>query len=533
MGDEQILPIMTSNAAPSVGGGSSAVPEPMYVHLAVSDPEVLLMAGEYPEGRARNDFFQTAVKIGVLSMRAARGVVDGEAIRREGDQLMERLTERLNGWREVMETNVTKTLVHYLDPKDGTFSERLERLVNADGELATVVRGQVTQAEQTLGKVFDQFIGENSNLLKLLDPSGENQLVGTMQRTLDEVVKQQNVTILTQFSLDEPSSAVNRFMRELTGKTGDLHQALATRMGEVTAEFSLDRPDSALSRLVGRVEAAHRSVTQEMSLDTQGSALFRLQALLNANHERQMDAAAKLNETLNLAIGALQGRKEEAAKSTRHGLEFEAILGDALRTLCVGDVVEDTGATTGVINNCKVGDFVVTVGPEKTAAGAKIVVEAKESGAYDLARSLEEADLARRNRGAGVCVFVHSSKTATPSIPVFQRYGHDILLRWSAEDAASDVWLQAALMLATALSVRAVQHNKGEAASFATLDRAVEAIRKHIEGLDEITTFANTSTKAVAGIVKRADIMKEQMLSKVATACEQIEKLKLSSAQDE
>jgi len=53
------------------------------------------------------------------------------------------------------------------------------------------------------------------------------------------------------------------------------------------------------------------------------------------------------------------------------------------------------------------------------AAGARIVLEAKESASYDLAKTLEEADVARTNRQAEVCVFVHSTKTAPPSIPTF------------------------------------------------------------------------------------------------------------------
>jgi hypothetical protein len=528
--NDQIQPIVTTATA---AAAIAPAPEPMYCHLAISDPEVLMAASEFPEGRARTDFFQTAIKIGVLSLRAARGVVDGDAIRREGDQLMERLNERLNGFRELMETNVKSSLVHYLDPNDGAFASRLERLVKADGELATVVKMQVTSAEQSLSKVFEQFIGENSQLLKVLDPSGDNQLVATLRGTLDEIVREQNRSILTQFSLDEPSSAVNRFLRELTGRTGELHLALANRMGEITQEFSLDRPDSALSRLVERVETAQRTLTKEMSLDTSGSALHRLNQMLEAHHSKQVEAGARLAETLAQAVGVLQGRKEESQKGTRHGFEFEASLGDALRKLAPGDVVQDTGASTGVIANCKVGDFIVTIGPEKTAAGAKIVVEAKESGAYDLARTLEEADTARRNRGAGICVFVHSVKTAGPSIPKFARYGHDLVILWDAEDEASDIWLEAALMLATSMSVRAAQHDKSEAASFAALDKAVESIRKHIDGLDEITTCANTSSKAAAAIIKRAEIMKEGLLARVAVVCEQIEKLKVSTSSEE
>ena len=111
--------------------------QPMYVHLAISDPEVILAASEYPEGRARTDFIQTALKIGVLSLRAARGVVDGDAIRKEGDALLSQLNERLNGWRTNMEQNLTSSLSHYFDPKQGMFAERVERLVRDDGDLAS------------------------------------------------------------------------------------------------------------------------------------------------------------------------------------------------------------------------------------------------------------------------------------------------------------------------------------------------------------------------------------------------------------
>jgi hypothetical protein len=516
------MPVTVDSAPPAPAH------EPMYVHLAISDPEVILAAGEYPEGRPRTDFIQTALKIGVLSLRAARGVVDGDAIRREGENLMTQLGERLNSWRTVFEQRVSGSLSHYFDPKQGMFVERVERLVKDDGDLAGLIRGQVQQAEVTLKTVFQEFIGENSHLLKVLDPSGENQLVVTMQRTLDGVMQAQNLSILQQFSLDNKDSALNRFLGELGAKHGDLHAALKGNMAEIVAEFSLDRKESALSRLVESVESTQRSLSKEFSLDNTESALSRLQGVLDRHHEAQMLAAGRLAESLNVAIAALHGKKEEAAKSTRHGVEFEAQVGDVVRSIAsaAGDVVQDCGTTTGVINHCKVGDFVVTVGPEKAAAGAKIVIEAKESASYDLSKSLEEADLARRNRGAGVCVFVHSEKTAPSSIQGFARYGHDIVVRWDAENEGSDLWIKAALMVATAMSVRAAQHDSADAASFQEVDKAIEAIRKQIDGFDEIATSANTSSRAAGIILKRAEIMKDQIVAKMETLCEQIAALK-------
>ena len=523
------MSIVDQTTAPKVTGDH----EPLYVHLAISDPEVILAANEYPEGRPRTDFIQTALKIGVLSLRAARGVVDGDAIRREGDSLLAQLNERLNGWRTNMEQNLTNSLSHYFDPKQGMFAERVERLVRDDGDLAGVMKGQVANAQVSLTNLFQQFVGENSQLFQMLDPSGDNKLLQTMEKTIDGVIQTQNASILQQFSLDEPSSALSRLVRELTTKHGDLNTALSNRMSEVVSEFSLDRPDSALSRLVGRVETAQSSLTQEFSLDNQDSAISRLRLEMQKHHAEQMLAANQFMERLNNLMTSIQVRKAESAKSTRHGLEFEVAVGDAIKSLLTdaGDVIQDAGSTTGLITHCKIGDFVVTLGPENVAAGAKIVVEAKESAAYDLAKSIEEADIARRNRGAGVCVFVHSQKTAPQGIPEFARYGHDIVVRWDADDQTSDLWLKAALMVARMMSVRASQHDKSEAASFQIVDRAIESIRKQVSGFDEIVTYANTSTTAAKKIITRAEIMKVEIESKINTLGEQVGKLK--AADDE
>jgi hypothetical protein len=528
MSSPEISPIQTKQQPISSGS------EPAIVTFAVNDPEVLLALTDYPEGPARTNFLVTALKVGVLSLKAARGTLDSDTVRREGERLLEQLGERLNTWRGKFEERVSGSLSHYFDPAQGIFVDRVNRLTKSDGELVTVMQQQVKDAQQGLTNVFQQFIGENSQLLKALDPSGDNQLILNLQKTLDTVVQGQNASILNQFSLDNKDGALVRFLGELASKHGDLNLALSRDMKAVVAEFSLDKPDSALSRLVGRVEAAQRSLTSELSLDNENSALKRMYLMLQEHQRLTLEQNVRLQETLTAAVQVLQVRREEAAKSTRHGLEFEAALGEHLRGLvtAAGDIVQDTGATTGVIPSCKVGDHVITIGPEKLAAGARIVVEAKESASYDLNKTLEEADVARRNRDAAVCVFVHSTKTAPESIPPFQRYGHDLVVRWDAEDSAGDVWLKAALMVAGALSVRAATHSKQEAASFSKIDGAIERIRKVVEGFEEINTSATTTQKAAERILKRAKIMEESLVSQVEAIAEQALKLKARAEEE-
>jgi hypothetical protein len=502
--------------------------EPVLVTLAVNDPEVLHALSELPEGTARTNFLVTALKVGVLSLRLARGTFDADGMRREGERIMDTLTERLTAWRESVVGQVAGTLTQYFDPQQGTFTDRVHRLTSADGDLAMLMQQQTRDAEAGLTKLFEKFIGENSQLLQLLDPSEENRLVQALNGTLATAIARQNEAILSQFNLNNKESALVRFMSELSTKHGDLNQALSRDMKSVVAEFSLDKEDSALSRLVARVEDSQRSVTSELSLDNEVSALSRMYRMLD-EHQRQ----ANLNQELlaakvDAAVKVLQAKREEAAKGTRHGLEFEAALGNHLRPMmhAVGDILEEVGSTTGIIPNCKVGDYVATLGPEKTAAGARIVIEAKESASYDLRKTLEEADLARRNRQAGLCVFVHSTKTASAGIPRFQRFGKDIVVQWAAEDDSTDMWLQAALMAAHAISMQINSNDKEEAASFETIDSAMERVRKYIEGFEEISTAANTTKSAAERILNRARIMKDGLDNQVQLIWDEFIKVK-------
>jgi hypothetical protein len=514
---------------------SPATLEPTIVTFAVSDPEVLLALADYTDNSARTHFLTAALKVGVLSLKAAKGTLDGDTLRREGDRVMDELGSRLNVWRGKFQEQVAGTLHHYFDPQQGTFTDRLHRLTKSDGELATVVRSQVTEAQTSLSKVFEQFVGENSQLFRMLDPSGDNHLVATLQRSLDGVVQAQNAAILGQFSLDNKEGALVRFLGELTAKHGDLNGALERNMQAVVAEFSLDKADSALSRLVTRVETAQRSLTSELSLDNEGSALHRLHRMLQENQGAMLRQQLELAGRLDTAIQLMAARREEATKSTRHGFEFEETLGNHLRQIVheAGDVFQDTGETTGLRPNCKVGDHVITIGPEKIAAGARIVIEAKESASYDLAKTLEEADLARINRQAEVCIFVHSVKTAPASIPLFQRYGRDLVVKWNADDDENDVWLKAALMVAMALSVKAASHDKDEAASFEKIDKAMARIRKQIEGFEEVNTSANTIKNSAEKILTRARIMQEGLTPQIESILDEVAKLKDAAAKDQ
>ena len=116
-------------------------------------------------------------------------------------------------------------------------------------------------------------------------------------------------------------------------------------------------------------------------------------------------------------------RREEADRSTRHGLAFEEAVSEwlARRVQQKGDHCERTSNFTGQIKNCKVGDFVLELGPDCAAAGAKVVVEAKEEAGYTLADARKEIEKGRENREAQIGLFIFSRKTSPAGIEAFCR----------------------------------------------------------------------------------------------------------------
>src|SRR5437868_11515762 len=80
--------------------------QPLYLHLSVVDPETVAALSETRDGRDRQELALTALKIGLLSLRAARGTVDGEMVRHEGDRLLSAMGERLGRHRDMLDTRL-------------------------------------------------------------------------------------------------------------------------------------------------------------------------------------------------------------------------------------------------------------------------------------------------------------------------------------------------------------------------------------------------------------------------------------------
>jgi hypothetical protein len=515
-------------------------PNSVELRLTVTDGEVTAELLRHPDGE-RETYALAALRLGVMSLRLANGYVDANSVREAGQTLLGDLREVLATRGAELTGQVSAALGHYFDATNGALPRRLRALLEDGGELEDLLRRHLASDESTLARTLAAHLGEGSPIFKMLSPTDANGLKSQLATTIQTALAEQRNLVLREFTLDNKQSALSRFLAEIGVSQGELKTDLKNQVNLIIREFSLDVPTSGLSRLVGKVEAAQREISGQFSADNEKSALNRLSRLLEGTSARidqnltlddEQSSLARLRKELlgtiegmvrnnrdfhgevKATMAGLVARRDEQARSTVHGTTFEVILGDALsgEAQRLGDVYAATGTTVGSIRNCKTGDHVTQLGPDSTAAGARIVWEAKEDKNYDLVSALEEIERARKNRDAQVGIFVFSRKTAPAGLQPFMRYASDIVVVWDADDPKSDVYVKAAYSVARALSIRVRKDVSQTQDSLRGLEQAARAVEKQVQHLDQIKTWSETIKGHGEKIGERVAKMKVELL---------------------
>lgn len=506
------------------------LPALLSLTLDVRDPDVIAMLAPIQEGRDRNQQALDALRIGVLALRNATSRVDADRVKDAGDQLLGQLQQSLEQHAKHAQQQTAQVLKEYFDPESGRLSERVERLIGEDGELAQLMRSQLHGNGSPLAKLLADQFGSESPLMRQLDPEQSSGLLARLQKSVDGQLTSQRERMLSEFSLDNQEGALSRLVRELTSKHGDLSKDLQGKIDEVIKEFSLDKEDSALSRLVQNVDRAQRTISNEFSLDNKESGLSRVKEELLTVLEAHVKTNVEFQEEVKVALARLTQKRTSDAASTQHGHVFEdaafAFIQDQAQQR--GDVAEATGNTTGSIRNSKVGDATIMLGPDSAAAGSTIVFEMKEDASYTNRKALEELGVARKNRSADFGVFIFSRQTAPEGIKPLSRYRNDLIIVWDAEDSATDPYLLAAIEIARACVAEFHRGAGDEEVDFAAIDRAINDIEKSAENLDKIRGWTETIQASSGKILDRIRVDQNSFERQVSKLREQLKALRPS-----
>lgn len=451
----------------------------LLLQLSVTDPEVLAELSQR-EGVEREQYALTALRVGVIALRQAGGLVDAEKLKKEGELILKELEKKLQVHTSALDKELTSELEKYFDPESGHFNERVGKLVSEDGELSRLLKSHLVGDNSLLANELAAAVGASSPLMKHLDPTNKEGLVETITRIAQERLEEQSKKVLGEFDLNNDEGALKRLI------------------GQIETNFNPDDPKTALGVLKKALGETQEQIRKDLSLDADGSALSNLHGKLKKQIDELVERQTKFQTEVATVLAELRGAKKERAVSPSGGFDFEDLAGDALRDRMHSDELFDSvGETTGLVARSKVGDHVQTLGAESAAPGSKVVYECKRAENYTLAKALTELGEAKKNRGAeaGVFVLAASSVRDNPRMQAefersLNRRGNDIVVVWDPEDETSDVNLDAAVTLARALVVREVAGS--DAASevdWTALDKALNDIDRQLQYFDELATW--------------------------------------------
>lgn len=483
------------------------------------DPEVVEFLRPH-DAAEQEEKAKAALRIGVLAMKSAQGVVDAEAIRREGDRLVDDMRTELARHATRVSQDTALTLARYLDPSTGAFQQGVERLEQREKALVSAMEESLVRQfgdSGAMARTLAKGVGAESPLFQMLDPARREGLLARMEGVIATALEGQRAAVLREFSLDDAGSALSRLVREVSGHNERL-----------TQQLSLDQPDSALSRLVERVDQAQRLTVEQFSLDSDASALSRmLRTLKQSIGDLGENQQAFQGQVLEVLVRFAE-RKSADAGGTRHGHAFEFALLNKVEEMAegAGDLFEATGNTTGLIRNCKKGDAVVTVGPQKFGAGRKLVYEAKEDAGYNDPKAVAEIDEAMKNRSADVGVFVFSSKVVDPQMKRLRRLGAAFLVVWDQDDPATDIVLEAVHAAATSLLAQKSVDADAEQFDFSKIDTELAEVEKQAARMATIRSKAESIRSAAAAIDEEARVVGDKIGASVLRLRTQVASLK-------
>jgi len=490
--------------------------------LEIKDPEILAELLKLQTGAKKLEevtkesidaYLQKILKLGCITLKAASGQIDAGAVKEAGAAIIGDLKQLLQQYSTDMIVGIGSALKEHFDPDTGQFTQHVRNLTVKGGSLHSLLHNLLIADNSPLAEAIAEHVGDNSPIMQMLSPNNRQGLVFMLQESVSDVLTKNRENILAEFSLDRSDSALSRLVKEVrdSGK-------------EVTQEFSLDREDSALSKLVQRIERVSKEIAGQFSLDKEESAINKLLEAIQDQSNQNADFYLEVRETL----AELKGKKASAEASTLHGFIFEEALGNPLREIAsgLGDILEHTGNTTGIIKNNKKGDFVITLSPESQAPGARIVWEAKESKSYNLKAALDEIEEARKNREAQIGIFVFSSKTVPEGIRSLDRFGNDITVVWNAVNSpVSDIILRAAYSLARALSFRTKASSEEHTAIVQQLGPIIRDIEKQVGYLADIIKWTDTIRNNSNKLFDRASRMSETLLKNIEKLDQTVAKL--------
>ena len=445
-------------------------------------------------------------------------------------RVLEDMDTQLKSMLALQEKQLRDALAQFFDPTSGEVTRRLKDFVDDRGELARFLEKHVGAENSTLAQALARQVGENSELFKKLSPTDKEGLIHVLEERLGEVMSSSEQQVARALDPMAEDSPVSRFLKSLQERLKNAEQSQAEQLTQALKAIDANDETSLINRLAKETRDAKTSLLKAINPQDPRSPLGSMKTALESMLEKQGVSAKEFREKqerrqhelevlVKEALARFETKKQHDSNSAHGGATFEDSVVEFVAAAASGNsyLVEATGGQAGNIPRNKVGDVVIHFTEESAFKGCKVVIEAKHDRSYTVAKSLEELETARKNRGASVGMFVMSASHAPAGFPEFARYGSNILVTWDQEDGLSDHRFRAALTAALCLATR--KEKVADEGDVQALERVRIDIEKQLERLSKIQKW-NDSIKSNADKIEKEIRLSEKGLNKLVSNAE-------------
>jgi hypothetical protein len=518
---------MKTNSNNQLTGVVGVSTDAISAEILDSRPSAISMFGALNEAQ-QGQLALDAWSIGLRALANAHAQAQESRLQDVGTTLLEDVDRLLKGHVDSQQQIIATVLSKYFDPKDGQVAERLSAFMNDQGVLARLLDKYLGPDSSVLAQTLARGVGEQSELFKKLSPTDSEGLVKTLEAQFRAVLGDGHAELLRALDPLAEDGAVARFLKSLREDLATADEDRAEQLQKALAALDANDDSSLISRMMRETASARQTVLEAVNPDSPESpmALMKqsLTILLKEHAQTQQEALElqrqrqeKFEGDVREALGRLEGRRDEKAVSPSGGFNFQDGVTAFVSTAVHGApcTVEDTGNTAGTRGRCKVGDLVVRFTEESAFAGQGVVFESKRDASYTTQKALEELDVARANRNASAGVFVMAKSHAPAGFPLFARHGRNVLVAWDDQDAATDPYLHAAVLLGIALVTRAnAVGDEGDLEALRDIEGRIVSELARLEKMRKSNDSIRKNSDAIGEEIRKAENALDLLLRK-------------------
>lgn len=341
----------------------------------------------------------------------------------------------------------------------GTVPEMLDSFTK---ELTDLIQKNVSGEDSDLAKTLQEHIGQDSELMNALDPKSTEGIPHIIQERIQATLN----NVLDSTNTSSPISKLLVNIKEAT-EEGDLSRQ--AQIEEITKILDANNTESPIARLL-----------REVNIAVEGSALSILKGSIEEILQNQNET---IKEIYDMVL-ATTTKKTTADGTTLQGVDFEEEVGLSLDLIAaeLNYDNEGVGNTTGVIPNCKKGDFILTARPNSNTPSLRVVCEVKSDRSFNnVTKVVNESLKCIENRVASSAIFVFNASRAKDTFPTLQRISNVVIVQYDQNDPAGMDRLRAAVAIATAIHTETSTEDEAQKEAIASVAGRLEKEFKRYE----------------------------------------------------